>query len=158
MKFFLLSFLLISSLLSADSIFNNYCYKRAKLQAQKQDKRLMVLITQDNCRYCIRMKKTTFTDPEVIKRIKEKYVFVEVNRHKDDYPKSYLTVYGVPTTYFLYKNGLKIMSGAGGYWNKEDFFSFMDDADYKVKKKERLEGIRKKTKPAFDELDNVTFE
>ena len=117
----------------------------------------MVLITQDNCRYCLRMKNTTFKDPEVIKRIKEKYIFVEVNRHKDEYPKSYLTVYGVPTTYFLYKNGLKIMSGVGGYWNKEDFFSFMDDADYKVKKKERLEGIRKEKKSAFDALDNEEF-
>jgi thioredoxin-related protein len=134
-KVILLCFVFLS-VTYAEKLNSYACYNRAKLEAQKQNKHLMVLITQDNCQYCKRMKNTTFKDPEVIKRINESYVFVEVNRYTDKiYPKDYLTVYGVPTTYFLYKNGNKIMRGAGGYWNKEDFFSFMDDAEFKVKKK-----------------------
>lgn len=121
--------------LHAQELNSVLCLEKAKLEAQKQNKNIMVLIIQDNCQYCKRMKETTFKDPEIIKRIKEKYIFIEINRYKDIYPKNYLTVYGVPTTYFLYKNGSKIMRGAGGYWNKEDFLSFMDDADYKIKKK-----------------------
>jgi len=109
-------------------------FAEAQAQAQAENKRIMVLITQDNCRYCKRMKKTTFKDPEIIKRIHKDYIFVEVDRYFDEYPED-LTVYGVPTTYFLYNDAKHIMRGAGGYWGSEDFHSFMDDADKKVKKK-----------------------
>ena len=133
----LINLLLLSSLLSALELKKAETYALAQAQAETQGKRIMVLITQTACRYCKMMKKTTFKDPVIIKRIHEKYIFVEVDRYFDDYPED-LTVFGVPTTYFLYNDGSHIMRGAGGYWNSEDFASFMDDADRKVEKKNAL--------------------
>lgn len=131
----LILFLLFATLLHAVSLNRVSSYEEALEVAQEQDKRVMVLMVQDNCRYCEGMKKTTFKDAEVIKRINKDYIFVEVHRYNDTYPKKKLSVYGVPTTFFLYNTGELIMKGAGGYWMKEDFFSFMNDADFKVKKK-----------------------
>jgi thioredoxin-related protein len=130
-----LLFLLIVTGVHALELNRVVSYQKALEKAAEEDKRVMVLMVQDNCRYCKGMKKTTFRDPEVIERINEDYIFVEVHRYNDSYPKKKLSVFGVPTTFFLYNDGELIMRGAGGYWNKEDFFSFMDDADYKVKKK-----------------------
>ena len=129
--------LLISMLTTAFALNLNRAitYEEALEIAKEQDKRVMVLMVQDNCRYCKRMKETTFKDKEVIKRINKDYIFVEINRYKDDYPKKQFSVYGVPTTFFVNNDDTLIMKGAGGYWGKEDFFSFMDDADFKVKKK-----------------------
>lgn len=132
-------FLLLLSLWSmsfAATLNKAESYKQAQALAQAQGKRIMVLITQSDCRYCKRMKQTTFKDLDIVNRIHKQYIFVEVDRYFDEYPE-YLTVYGVPTTYFLYNNGSPIMRGAGGYWNTEDFTSFMDDADKKVKKKQK---------------------
>jgi len=133
-KIFLI-LLFLFSLSQATTLKKAETYKQAQALAQAQGRRIMVLITQSDCRYCKLMKKTTFKEPAIITRIHEKYIFVEVDRYFDEYPED-LTVYGVPTTYFLYNDGSHIMRGAGGYWNTEDFNSFMDDADRKVKKKD----------------------
>lgn len=133
-KIFISALFLLTSL-SAELLNRADSFAQAQAKAQAENKRIMVLITQDDCRYCKRMKQTTFKDPEIIKRINAKYIFVEVDRYFDEYPDD-LTVYGVPTTYFLYNSGEHIMRGAGGYWGAEDFASFMDDADKKVKKKQ----------------------
>ena len=135
-KVFITTLFLLTTL-SAELLNKADSFAHAQEKAQAENKRIIVLITQDDCRYCKRMKKTTFKDPKTIKRINEKYIFVEVDRYFDEYPED-LTVYGVPTTYFLYNDGTHIMRGAGGYWNSEDFASFMDDADKKVEKKNGL--------------------
>lgn len=135
MKKIFLTVLFLLTTLGADVLKKEASFAKAQAKAQAENKRIMVLITQDGCRYCKRMKETTFKDTQTIKRINEKYIFVEVDRYFDEYPED-LTVYGVPTTYFLYSDGTHIMRGAGGYWDVEDFASFMDDADRKVKKKQ----------------------
>ncbi len=133
MKKFLFVFALLTLSLSAVELHKAESYEEAQQLAKKEHKHIMVLITQDNCRWCQKMKKTTYKDPKVIERINRSYIFVEVHRYNDEYPKK-LTVFGVPTTYFLYNDGTKIMQGVGGYWSSEDFMSFMDDADYKINK------------------------
>ena len=133
MKIYIMLLLLIGTFLNAQELSKAESYEAAKAQAFKENKYLMVLITTENCRYCKKMKKTTFVVPKVIDRIEKDYIFVEVNRDFDEYP-DHLTVYGVPTTYFLYNDGEPIMRAVGGYWNSVDFLSFMDDADRKLLK------------------------
>ncbi len=136
MRTIIFFFMLIGSL-HAVALNKALTYEEALEMAKEQNKRVMVLMVQDNCRYCKAMKANTFSDTEVIERINKHYIFVELHRYNDSYPKQKFAVYGVPTTFFVYNDGTLIMKGAGGYWNKEDFFSFMDDADFKVNKKIR---------------------
>lgn len=136
MKKLILIFLILLAFVKAESLTKASSYAQAQAQAVKENKHLMVLITTENCKYCKKMKRTTFAIPKVIDRIEKSYIFVEVTRFKDDYPRS-LKAIGVPTTYFLYNDGTAIMRGVLGYWNSIDFMSFMDDADRKIDKKNK---------------------
>ncbi|MDH5464955.1 MAG: thioredoxin family protein [Thiovulaceae bacterium] len=136
MKKTALILLLFLGFVQANVLTKATSYDAALAQAIKEKKNLMVLITTENCKYCKKMKRTTFAIPKVIERIEKSYIFVEVTRFKDKYPRS-LKAIGVPTTYFLYNNGTPIMRGVLGYWNSIDFLSFMDDADRKIVKKDK---------------------
>ena len=136
MKKIILIVLISFGFVHAEPLTKVSSYEAAKIQAIKENKQLMVLITTENCKYCKKMKRTTFAIPKVIERIENSYIFVEVTRFKDSYPRS-LNAIGVPTTYFLYNDGTPIMRGVLGYWNSIDFMSFMDDADRKIDKKNK---------------------
>jgi aspartyl-tRNA(Asn)/glutamyl-tRNA(Gln) amidotransferase subunit B len=80
-----------------------------------------------------------FPDPDLLPiEINKDYISLRVTRGKDDYPES-LEAPGVPTTYFLDNKGNPIIRKVMGYWNIEDYLSFLDDVDYKLGRKEYFE-------------------
>ena len=110
-------------------------YKQALLQAKAENKNVMILITSETCRWCRKLESETLTNADVIARMNKDYISVHVTRDIDDYPKS-LKAPGVPATYFLNSDGEPIIKKVMGYWNVEDYTSFLDDVDYKLGKKE----------------------
>ncbi len=109
-------------------------FKEALLQAQAEDKNMMVLITTKTCRWCRKLESQTLTNPEVIDRLNRDYICVHLTRDQDEYPR-YLNAKGVPTTYFLNRAGQPIIKRVMGYWNVEDYLSYLDDVDYKLGRK-----------------------
>jgi len=110
-------------------------YKDAISKAKSDKKNIMVLITTSSCRWCRKLELETLVDKSVIKRLNSDYVSLHVTRGKDEYP-SFLQAPGVPTTYFLDADGKPIIKRVMGYWNVEDYLSFLDDVDYKLGRKE----------------------
>lgn len=110
-------------------------FKAALAKAQMENKSMMVLITSTTCRWCRKLESETLTDESVIFRVNRDYVSVHLTRDVDDYPR-YLSAPGVPSTYFLDSNGKPIIKRVMGYWNVEDYHSYLDDVDYKLGKKE----------------------
>lgn len=110
-------------------------YKEAIAKATEQKKSVMLLVTTETCRWCRKLESTTLKDDNVVARLQKDYVSVHVTRDVDDYP-CHLKVKGVPTTFFLDVSGKPIIKKVVGYWNAEDYFSFLDDVDYKLGKKE----------------------
>ena len=126
----LLSFSLYSSELNwADS------YKDAISKAKAENKNVMLLITSHTCRWCRKLESETLMDEDIIKRVNKDYISIHVTRGEDEYPEE-LVAPGVPATYFLDNNGKPIIRKVMGYWNAEDYFSFLDDVDYKLGRKE----------------------
>ncbi len=109
-------------------------YQEAVQKAIKQQKNVMLLVTTTKCRWCRKLESTTLRDERVIKRLEKDYVSVHVTRDVDDYPED-LKVRGVPSTFFLDVNGKPIIKKVLGYWNVEDYLSFLDDVDYKLGRK-----------------------
>jgi thioredoxin-related protein len=70
----------------------------------------------------------------VVARLQQDYIVVHVTRDLDTYP-AHFTAKGVPTTYFLDENAEAIIKQTTGYWNAEDYLSFLDDVDYKLGRK-----------------------
>ena len=110
-------------------------YKEAVAKATEQKKSVMLLVTTETCRWCRKLESTTLKDENVVARLKKDYVSVHVTRDVDDYP-CHLKVKGVPTTFFLDANAKPLIKKVIGYWNAEDYLSFLDDVDYKLGKKE----------------------
>ena len=130
---FLLVFILTCNAFSADIVWKSD-YKSAVKQEKKEHKRILLLITSTTCKWCRKLESTTVKDNNVVKRINQDYISVEVTRHQDVYPKKFQAKV-VPITYFLDNDEEVIMRGVMGYWSSEDYLSIMDDVDRYYKKK-----------------------
>lgn len=132
----------ITFIASAQEIHFAKDYETAVVQAKKENKLVMVLITTETCKWCRKLEATTLKDPAVIARINAEFVPVHVTRNKDSYPE-YLSAQVVPKSYFLYPDGSLVMRGTMGYWIAEDYLSILDDVMYKVKKHQQMNTLNK---------------
>jgi len=133
MKYLVLTFALISSLMSAELQWSND-YNATLVKAQKSGKLVYVLITSDNCRWCRKFENTTLQDKTILKRLSSEFELVHIARERDYIPKDFKTS-PVPRHYFTDSKG-KVLYNSLGHRNIECFDSFMDNAEdrYKVSK------------------------
>jgi len=99
--------------------------------AKKEHKNIMVMVEGEHCRWCKKMKGRTLTDDTVEKRL-EKFVVVKVMREDGNAMAKLPPVEGVPTIFFM-KEDKAIIEDIIGYYNVEDFTSYIDDIEKKVK-------------------------
>lgn len=88
------------SFLCADAIHWQPDLKSALDTAQKTDKKLMILMSSQSCRYCRQMHREVFGNEAIAAYINEHYVALELDINGDDYPSA-LEVRGVPATFFF---------------------------------------------------------
>lgn len=99
--------------------------------AKKEHKNIMVFVEGENCRWCKKMKHRTLSDETVEKRL-EKYVVVKVMREDGNVMSVLPPVQGVPTIFFMNENKA-VIEEIIGYFNVEDFLSYIGDVEKKVK-------------------------
>ena len=99
--------------------------------AKKEHKNIIVMVEGEHCRWCKKMKGRTLTDDTVEKRL-EKFVVVKVMREDGNAMAKLPPVEGVPTIFFM-KEDKAIIEDIIGYYNVEDFTSYIDDIEKKVK-------------------------
>lgn len=130
MKLLLVTLAFIATLFGTELEWPND-YEVALQQAKKENKDVYVFISSTYCRWCRKFENTTLKDEAILKKLKEKYVLVHLDRDMDDFPEHFETK-RVPRHYFLKANGETIYTFMG-YWNAEDFSSFLGDVDKKNK-------------------------
>ncbi len=127
MKKLLLSiFVLSGTLLAADWVKD---IDTALELAKKEHKNVMVMVEGEYCRWCKKMKGRTLTDDAVEKRLKN-YVVVKVMREDGNEMAKLPPVQGVPTIFFM-KSNKAIIQEVMGYFNVEDFISYINDLENK---------------------------
>ena len=99
--------------------------------AKKEHKNIMVLVEGEHCRWCKKMKHRTLSDESVEKRL-EKYVVVKVMREDGNAMSVLPPIQGVPTIFFM-KENKAVIEEIIGYFNVEDFLSYIGDVEKKVK-------------------------
>jgi len=125
MKYIILIFALLSSL-SADFDWpSDYDEAIAKAKVEKKD--VYVFIGSAYCRYCAKMKKTTLSDKDVLKRLNKSFVSIYLSRDIDDIPAQFKTK-PVPRHYFVDTKG-KIIYTTIGSRSKEGFFDLLDEVE-----------------------------
>lgn len=104
-------------------------YKAVLKQAKAQNKGIYMLITSTSCQWCRKFENNTLVNIPLVKKIEEEYIILHVQRGENYIPSRYKAK-RVPKHYFLRQNGDEIYSFLG-YWNAEDFSSFLDDVQKK---------------------------
>jgi len=117
-KLFFVFVFCVSSLFAAE-VATMPSYAAALQVAKKDDKNIVLMLSQPGCPACIYMKTVTFKSEEVAVALKN-FVVVDVNIHKDEWNKKY-RAFGTPTLYFLDKNENKIGKPIIGALESADF-------------------------------------
>lgn len=99
--------------------------------AKKEQKNVMVLVEGENCRWCKKLKYRTLQNESVEKRL-EKFVVVKVMREDPSAMSQLPHIKGVPTTFFM-KANKDVVEQVIGFFNAEDFISYIDDVEKKTK-------------------------
>ena len=102
----------------------------ALVTAKKEHKNIMVLVEGSHCGWCKKMKEHTLSDTSIEKRL-EKYIVVKVMREDGNAMAKLPPVHGVPTTFFM-KENKAILEDVVGYFNVQDFTSFINDVEAKA--------------------------
>jgi thioredoxin-related protein len=97
--------------------------------AKKEHKNVMVMVEGEHCRWCKKMKGRTLTDDAVEKRLKN-FVVVKVMREDGNAMAKLPPVEGVPTIFFM-KDDKAVIEKVMGYFNVEDFISYINDVENK---------------------------
>jgi len=82
-------------------------------KAINTNKKVMILMSSQQCGYCKQMHREVFSDPTVSAYINDNFVALELDVENDPYPEA-LSVRGVPTIFFFspdLKRGLKQVIG-----------------------------------------------
>jgi len=122
-------FLLVGTLFSSELVWQKDI-ATAFSKAQKENKIVMVLVEGEHCRWCKKMKHRTLSDDNVSKRL-ESYVVVKVMQEDAEAVKDLPAINGVPTIFFV-KANKKVLESVVGYFNVEDFISYINDIEQKV--------------------------
>ena len=98
--------------------------------AKKEHKNVMVLVEGENCRWCTKMKHRTLSDETVEKRL-EKFIVVKIMREDPKAMSVMPQIKGVPTIFFM-KEDKAVIEDLIGYFNVEDFISYINDVEKKT--------------------------
>ena len=99
--------------------------------AEKEHKNVMVMVEGKTCRWCKKMKSSTFSD-ETIEKSLEKFVVVNVMREDVKAMSKLPPIDGVPTIFFMQANKAVIWEVLG-YENVLDFNATLNDVVKKAK-------------------------
>jgi thioredoxin-related protein len=104
--------------------------------AKKEQRTVMVLVEGENCRWCKKMKHRTLGDENVQKKLKS-YIIVKVMRENEDAVKDLPIIHGVPSIFFMTPEK-EVIESVVGYFNVEDFLSYISDVEKKKQKAKSL--------------------
>lgn len=100
--------------------------------AKKEKKIVMVFVEGENCRWCKKMKHRILSDEKVEQRL-QPYTVVKVMKEDKESMKLLPEIQGVPTIFFMTADK-KILQEVIGYFDVDDFISYIDTVENKVKK------------------------
>jgi thiol:disulfide interchange protein len=102
-------------------------YEAGLAKAGKEKKIVIVDFYTTWCRDCKKMGTTTFSDPEVVKKLQAGFVTVKVDAEARKDLSSKFGVFGYPTICVLDPNGAKVTDRTG-FMDKDEFTVFLDYA------------------------------
>jgi len=98
-------------------------YSKALELAKKSNKLIMLKLTSDHCRYCIKMDREVMSDKEVKELLSKHFITVNVNVDHERIPLGIKR--GITPTFIFIDKNQKVVSKIPGSWNKRDFIDLL---------------------------------
>lgn len=99
-KIILLFVFLAHSAFGSDILWEKN-YENALVKAKKENKPIFFYISKTTCPPCIKLKKTTFKNKDVIAKLNSEFVSVVAHTDKNEYIPRHLYVPYTPSLWFL---------------------------------------------------------
>jgi len=122
---YLYFFILLSLSLYANTTWID-SLDEAKINAKKENKHIMVMLSKDACDACWYMENIVFDDNKVKELLSSNFVLVYLDIHQDKIPSEFKYV-GTPTFYFLDAQGNKLRFRVNGVKNAKEFTQIIDE-------------------------------
>ena len=100
--------------------------------AKIEHKTVMVFVEGKACRWCKKMKYRILSDEKVEKRLAP-YIVVKVMQEDKETMKDLPEIQGVPTIFFMDADQ-NVLQEVIGYFDVDDFISYIDSVENRVKK------------------------
>jgi thioredoxin-related protein len=100
-------------------------YNEALATARDFDKPIFIHFTAPWCKWCVKMKKETYTDPDVIRYMEENFVSVFVDTEKLPSLARKYNVSSLPTLWFL-TSGAEGLTAVQGYMGPGNFLPVLE--------------------------------
>ncbi len=130
--FLLVGTFFLTTLFAEDEIVWVKDINTAFAMAKKEQRTVMVLVEGENCRWCKKMKHRTLGDENIQKKLKP-YITVKVMRENESDVKDLPIIHGVPSIFFMTAEK-EVIEPVVGYFNVEDFLSYISDVEKKISK------------------------
>lgn len=124
---------LFVAILSLQAEIKPKSYEEALKEAKATNKIVALTVVSTTCPWCHKLLKETIKDKTVESALNKDFVFALINKDTTPLPSG-VTARLVPATHFLDKNGARVSAPAIGFWEAEDFASYLSDALKKHKK------------------------
>lgn len=96
-------------------------YQTALSRAKKEGKPLMLFMTTSYCPWCRKLENHIFSQTDIDKSIKEKYIPITLNLDKDSYPEQFGKTRFTPIIYIVNSATEKVEHKFVGYSAKDEF-------------------------------------
>lgn len=100
-------------------------YNEAMTTARDFDKPIFIHFTAPWCKWCVKMKKETYSDPDVIRYMDENFVAVFIDTEKMPSLARKYNVSSLPTLWFLTSEG-EGLTAVQGYMGPENFLPVLE--------------------------------
>ena len=120
-KFLFTLMLFVSTSLFASQIQWAKDYKTGVAEATKQNKPILFIYSNHNCKYCVMLEENTLKDKKVIEALSKDYISIISYSDEGDYLPRELWRPGTPTLWFLDSRGEPMFEPLMGAVDAENF-------------------------------------
>lgn len=101
-------------------------YNKALTEAKKQNKGIMMVVSQKSCPWCRKMERQTLNRVPIDKLIKSKFIPLLLDEQDANFPKKFEAKV-FPTTFFIDAKSEELISKVLGYKGKNEFKKIVEE-------------------------------
>lgn len=97
-------------------------------KAKKEKKSIVVMVGEDSCKWCKKMKNRTLIDTRIQAKLKS-YILVSVKRSDKEAMKYLPTFDGNIPSFFFMQDNKELIESIVGYFKADDFLDYLNEVE-----------------------------